>query len=62
MYPLVDADRLIERVAGLPVSEARAILEEFGIASVSVWPGFLENLPADGDRIEFAVTEPSTTE
>jgi hypothetical protein len=62
MYPLVDADRLIERVAGLPVSEAQAILEEFGIASVNVWPGFLENLPADGDRIEFAVTEPSTTE
>jgi hypothetical protein len=62
MYPLVDVDGVIGQVAGLTVSEAQAILEEFGTSSVTVWPGFFENLPADGERIEFDVTEPATTE
>jgi hypothetical protein len=62
MYPRVDVDRLIDQVAGLPVSEAQAILEGFGRATVNVWPGFLEGLPADRERIELDVTEPSTTE
>jgi hypothetical protein len=62
MYPRVDVDGLIEQVAGLPVSEAQAILEGFGRATVNVWPGFLEGLPADRERIELDVTEPSTTE
>ena len=62
MYPRVDVDGLIGQVAGLPVSEAQAILEGFGRATVNVWPGFLESLPADRERIELDVTEPSTTE
>ncbi len=59
---LIDADALVEGVAGLPVSEAQAILQRFGEATVSVWPGFLTDLPADQERIELDVTEPSTTE
>lgn len=59
---VIDADALVEGVAGLPVSEAQAILERFGTATVSVWPGFLGDLPANHERIELDVTEPSTTE
>ncbi len=61
-YPRIDADELVQQVAGLPVSEARAILASFGSATVNVWPGFLDSLPADRGRIELDVTEPSTTE
>ncbi len=59
---LIDADALVEGVAGLPVSEAQAILERLGTATVSVWPEFLTDLPADHERIELDITEPSTTE
>ncbi len=62
VYPLIDSEALAEQVAGLPVSEAQAILERFGTATVSVWPGFLADLPANHERIELDVTEPSTTE
>jgi len=61
-YPIVDVDGLLTRIAGLPVSEARAILEEIGTATVIVWPDFLGDLPGDRERITFDVIEASTTE
>ncbi len=59
---IVDPSALVDQVAGLTVSEAQAILERFGTATVSVWPEFLDGLPADRERIELDVSEPSTTE
>ncbi|MEA2025683.1 MAG: baseplate J/gp47 family protein [Chloroflexota bacterium] len=61
-YPLVDADEVVVQVAGLPISEAQAILEKFGTATVSVWPDFVGDLPDDHQRITLDVTEPSNTE
>jgi hypothetical protein len=61
-YPLIDADQLVTRIAGLPVSDAQAILDGFGTATVNVWPGFLSDLPNDHERIMLDVTEASTTE
>ena len=61
-YPLIDADELLARIAGLPVSEAQAILEGIGTATVTVWPDFLSDLPADRERITLDVIEASTTE
>jgi hypothetical protein len=61
-YRPVDDDAIVEQVAGLPISEARAILEAIGTTSVSVWPEFLGNLPGDTSRITLDVREPSTTE
>ncbi len=62
IYPLVNADELLAQVAGLPISEAQAILAEFGRATVSVWPDFVGDLPDDRGRITLDVTEPSNTE
>lgn len=62
MEPLIDADALLARIAGLPVSEAQAILEELGPATVNVWPGFLGDLPNDRERITLDVLEASATE
>ncbi len=61
-YPLIDADEVLAQVAGLPIFEAQAILDEFGTATVSVWPDFVGDLPDDRQRITLDVTEPSNTE
>jgi hypothetical protein len=58
----VDAEAMTARIAGLPISEARAILEPIGQAIVTVWPEFLGDLPGDTGRITLDVREPSTTE
>ena len=62
MEPLIDADALLARIAGLPVSEAQAILDGLGQATVNVWPGFLGDLPNDRERITLDVLEASATE
>ncbi len=59
---VVDPDRLLETIAGLPISEAQAILEGLGSATVNVWPGFIGDVPNDLQRITLDVEEASTTE
>jgi hypothetical protein len=61
-YQPVDGDAILEQVAGLPISEARAILESIGMTTVTVWPDFLGDLPGDTSRITLDVLRPSTTE
>jgi hypothetical protein len=61
-YQVIDEDDVLARIAGLPVSEARAILEDIGATTVSVWPAFLGDLPGDPGRIRLQVLEPSSTE
>ncbi len=62
VYAVIDEDAVLERIAGLSVSEARAILEDLGATTVSVWPEFLGDLPSDPNRIRLDVQEPSSTE
>jgi hypothetical protein len=59
---LVDPDALAEKIAGLPISDAQAILEELGSATVNVWPGFIGDLPNDRQRIRLDVEGTSATE
>lgn len=61
-YQVIDEEAVLARIAGLPVSEARAILEDIGATTVSVWPDFLGDLPSDSNRIRLDVLEPSATE
>ena len=61
-YQVIDEEALLERIAGLPVSEAQAILEDLGATTVSVWPEFLGDLPGDPGRIRLDVLDPSTPE
>ncbi|MEX1344409.1 MAG: hypothetical protein AB1Z63_07035, partial [Candidatus Limnocylindrales bacterium] len=58
----IDPDALLDRIAGLTISDARAILEELGTATVNVWPGFIGDLPNDRQRITLDVDEASATE
>jgi len=62
MEPVIDPEALLVRIAGLPVSEAEAILDGLGTATVNVWPGFLGDLPNDRERITLDVLEASATE
>jgi Baseplate J-like protein len=62
VIPDIDPEELASRIAGLPVSEAQAILEGLGTATVNVWPGFLGDLPNDRQRITLDVLEASDTE
>jgi hypothetical protein len=59
---VVDSSALLDRIAGLPISDARAILEGLGEATVNVWPGFIGDLPSDRQRITLDVEGPSATE
>jgi hypothetical protein len=61
-YQVIDEEAVLASIAGLPVSEARAILEDIGATTVSVWPDFLGDLPGDPGRIRLEVLEPSSTE
>ncbi len=61
-YAVIDAEAVITQITGLPVSEARAILDAMGTATVNVWPEFLGDLPNDGSRITLHVQDPSTAE
>jgi hypothetical protein len=61
-YRFIDAPALTEQIAGLPISEARAILDGLGVTTVTVWPEFVGDLPGDPSRITLDVREPSTTE
>jgi hypothetical protein len=60
--PVIDIEALRSELAGLPVSDARAILEGLGAATVNVWPEFMGDLPNDRQRITLDVREASTTE
>jgi hypothetical protein len=61
-YQVIDEEAVLARIAGLPVSEARAILEDIGATTVSVWPEFLGDLPSDRNRIRLDVLDPSASE
>ena len=60
--PRFEPSALVARIAGLPVSDAQAILDELGTATVNVWPGFLGDLPSDRDHITLDIVDASTTE
>lgn len=62
VFRRVDREAVEAQVAGLPISEAQAILEPLGETTVTVWPEFLSDLPGDISRITLDVREPSTTE
>jgi hypothetical protein len=61
-YQVIDREAVLATIAGLKVSEARAILEALGATTVTVWPDFLGDLPSDSNRIRLDVLDPSATE
>lgn len=61
-YVVVDPNAIRDQIRGLPVSEARSILDAFGTATVTIWPDFLGDMPSDDGRITLDIEDPAGTE
>jgi len=57
-YAPVDTAQLVAAIRGRTVSEARAILEDYGSVSITPWPDFIDTVPDDARRINLTVLEP----
>jgi hypothetical protein len=62
--PVVDANAVREQVAGLSGPEAADRLDELGDVSVTLWPDWVDRVPALGWRVDVQVTgtEPGPSE
>jgi hypothetical protein len=54
----VDPQEVTNRVAGLTADEAEAALEDFGNATVELWPEWVASVPTMEWRVEVVVAEP----
>jgi len=57
-YTTPDPVEIKNRIKGQPVSEAQRILDDYGKAQISVWPGFPATIPDDVRRITLTITDP----
>jgi len=51
----VDGDVLLDAVKGQPIPRARAILEDFGVVTIAVWPDWVTSIPTLEDRVTLTV-------
>jgi hypothetical protein len=58
-YRLPAREVLVEEVRGLPLTEARAIIERYGNAELSVWPEFIDRVPDQPVRINLTILPPT---
>ncbi|MDQ3553153.1 MAG: baseplate J/gp47 family protein [Chloroflexota bacterium] len=54
----VDRAAVVAAIRGRTVSEARAILDDYGSVSITPWPDFIDAVPDDARRINLTVLEP----
>ncbi|MEX2010639.1 MAG: baseplate J/gp47 family protein [Chloroflexota bacterium] len=52
---LLDAKALREQIKGKPVDEARSILRQYGLVTLSVWPDWVATIPTIDARLELRV-------
>lgn len=57
-YQPVDRAAVVAAIRGRTVSEARAILGDYGSVSITPWPDFIDAVPDDARRINLTVLEP----
>lgn len=57
-YQPVDRAEVVAAIRGRTVSEARAILGDYGSVSITPWPDFIDAVPDDARRINLTVLEP----
>jgi hypothetical protein len=53
-----DAESLLERIRGLRLADARAVLEPYGSVRIDVWPGYVDAIPTLEGRATLTVLEP----
>jgi hypothetical protein len=61
-YSPPDREALVARLQGVSVSQAEAIMAEYGSAELTVWPEFIDRLPDQPARISVIVLPPQETE
>jgi hypothetical protein len=55
---LVVADEVVDAIIGLPITDARSILDAYGTSQVEIWPEFVGRMPDDPERITLTVVDP----
>lgn len=58
VYSEPDRDALLAAIKGQPISEARAILEQYGTADITLWPDVVDRLPEQVARINLTILPP----
>ncbi len=53
--PTLDPAQLRAEIKGMPVDEARRILERYGSVTIELWPGFASTIPTLDARLELTI-------
>ncbi|MFP5341533.1 MAG: baseplate J/gp47 family protein [Candidatus Limnocylindria bacterium] len=57
---VLDPAVIAERIRGLPLADAQAILDTYGTASVRVWPDWVATIPTLDGRLSVTIQEPGS--
>ena len=60
IFRTLDAPSLIAQVRGKTVGEAKAILAQYGMVDIVMWPDFVDRLPDQGTRISLTIAPPAS--
>lgn len=59
VFSAPDVPTLVGLVRGKTVTEARAILSQYGMVDIDMWPDFVDRLPDQTSRISLTIASPS---
>lgn len=59
---VVDEKTLRTAIRGLGLAEARAVLEDYGDATITLWPDWVTTIPGNDSRVTFTVADPAPLE
>ena len=59
---VVDETTLRTAIRGLGIAEARALLDDYGDVTITLWPDWVTTIPGNDSRVTFTVTDPAPLE
>jgi hypothetical protein len=59
---VVDEKALRTAIRGLGLAEARAVLDDYGDATITLWPDWVTTIPGNDSRVTFTVEDPAPLE
>jgi len=60
VFSTPDAPALVAQVRGKTVGEAKAILAQYGMVDIVMWPDFVDRLPEQSSRISLTIAPPAS--
>lgn len=57
---VLDADAIAAEIRGLPIADARALLDSYGTSSILVWPEWVGTIPIIDARLMVTVEDPTS--